>query len=383
MYKFRFPMTNIAILTNITPPYREGFYNRLLSNENLSIKIYCQERIHGFNYKTIHNKYPKNVILVKFIAAKYEKIVWQFIPFIKIMKEADIIFIDGNPRIVSQALFATFLRLIGRKVVVWSMVHSFRNNKSTESIRHFWLRLFKFHFLYNDADVKALEKMGFTDRIMIAMNNGLDQKKIDKIIEEWQGNKLKEWQVKNNLNNRTIIVSSGRLVPLKYDLMVEAMPLLIAQYPNILWCVIGDGSDRSKMAQIVLENNLSEHILFVGELFDEEKLAPWFLSAQLFVHPCAVGLSIMHAFGYGLPIITHNNHAEHGPEYIAFEDGLTGYNYEDGNAKSLASSITKLLPDEKKRLNMKTYCQKIVREKYNVDIMADRFIQMVREVANK
>jgi glycosyltransferase involved in cell wall biosynthesis len=371
-------MTNIAILTNVIPAYREGFYDRLFSNENLSVKVYCQERVPGINYKTIHNKYPKNVILVKFIAAKHEKIVWQFLPFIKIMKEADVIFIDGNPRIVSQALFATFLRLIGRKVVVWSMVHSFRNNKSTENIRHFWLRLFKFHFVYNDADIIALQEMGFTNKKLVAMNNGLDQKKIDKIIGDWSYNTLKEWQDKNNLTNRTVILSSGRLVSPKYDLMLEALPLLIIQYPDILWCVIGDGSDRIKMEQTAHEKNLSNNILFVGELFDEEKLAPWFLSAKLFIHPCAIGLSIMHAFGYGLPIITHNNHAEHGPEYIAFKEGLTGYNYDNGNIKSLVSIIIKLLTNEKIRLNMKYNCKKIVREKYNVDIMTNRFFQMVK-----
>lgn len=368
---------NVAILTNVIPSYRKGFYDRLFALDDINVSIFCQNDIPQSNIKTIHHLYPKQTHIVPFISILGEQFIWQQLPWKDIYNKYDVVFVDGNPRILSHALIATFLRVCQKKVVIWSMVHSFRNNKLTESVRLFWLRLFRFHFLYNDTDVKTLQNIGFKNKTLIAMNNGLDQKLIDNIIANWDAHTLKEWKDKTKVANQTILLSSGRLTANKYDLMLEALPLLITAFPNILWCIVGDGKDRVRMEQMVVDSNLTKHIKFIGALFEEEKLAPWFLSAHLFVHPCAVGLSIMHAFGYGLPFITHNNLAEHGPEYIAFEEGLTGYSYEDGNAKQLANTIQRLLKDETTRLNMKDYCQTVVRDKYNVDVMTNRFLKMV------
>ena len=60
-------MKKIAIVTNIIPSYREGFYNKLLKNEEADITIYCQKTIPNTKLKTIHSKYPGNVVVVKFI----------------------------------------------------------------------------------------------------------------------------------------------------------------------------------------------------------------------------------------------------------------------------------------------------------------------------
>lgn len=376
---------NIAILTNVIPAYREGFYNRLFDEADIFVKVYCQEKVKGVNYKTIHHKYPKNVELVDFIAVSGEKIVWQFIPFLKIMSEYDIIFVDGNPRIVSQALFATLLKLLGKKVVVWSMVHSHRNMSLSESIRINWLKLFEFHFLYNDLDITKLNEYGgFEKKVLIGMNNGLDQKKIDTEIKKWDYQKLEQWRVNQKIDNRTIIISSGRIITKnKYELIIQALIKLIVGRKDILWCIIGDGPERSLLELIVKEKEVENYVRFVGECYDESILCPWFLSSQIFIHPAAIGLSILHAFGYGLPVITHNNKSNHGPEYVAFEAGKTGVNFKEDNSNDLAISIDNLLSDESLLKNIKGNVQAIAREKYNNDIMVSRFLEMIRKVENK
>jgi len=60
---------------------------------------------------------------------------------------------------------------------------------------------------------------------------------------------------------------------------------------------------------------------------NESDLAPWFLSSELFIHPGAIGLSLLHSFGYGLTVITHDNKMLHNPEYAIFEPELTGRNF--------------------------------------------------------
>jgi glycosyltransferase involved in cell wall biosynthesis len=370
----------VAILTNVIPSYREGFYNRLFSTPNLEVKVFCQEKVPGFNYNTIHHKYPKNVYLVKFIALKNEKLVWQFLPFIKIIKEFDVIFVDGNPRILSHFLLATFLRLLNKKVVVWSMVHSFRNNNFTEGIRIAWLKMFKNHFLYNDHDIELLKQNGFEDKKMLAMNNGLDQENIDGVISSWNNEKIISWKKENGLQDKVCIVSCGRLEFNKYEDMVEAMPKVIEKIPNIMWFVIGDGSAKESLKNRAIELKVDNHINFVGALYKDEEMVSWFLSSELFVHPAPIGLSIMHAFGYGLPVVTYDKKEEHGPEYIAFEKDKTGVNYEKNNVEDLANKVVFLLNHPILLTTMREHIFGVVHKKYNTQIMKDRFVEMVESV---
>jgi glycosyltransferase involved in cell wall biosynthesis len=366
----------VAILTNILPNYREGFYQRLFSKSQLEVTVFCQDHIPGSSYKTIHEKFPTNVQIVPFRSWFNQAISWQFIPWRKLFREFDVWFVDGNPRILTHAVLATIGRLCGKRVVVWSMVHSYHNVRLTKCLRLTWLRLFKYHFLYNDSDIDSLREMGFKGCVMIAMNNGLDQVNIDQVAAQWTDEKLHSWQVEHGISDIPILLSSGRLLPGKYETMLRALPQLVKRHPQLLWIVVGDGEDRNPMEAWVTANGLSENVRFLGAIFEEEQLAPWFLSANLFVHPCAVGLSILHAFGYGLPFVTHANESTHGPEYVAFKNGETGANYDENDSQDLSDRVDELLLNPNKRSLMRQTTLAIARNKYNVDEMARRFVSM-------
>lgn len=374
---------NIAIVTNVIPSYREGFYDRLFNRKDLKVKVYCQDRIPGMNLKTIHNKYPNNVQLLKFISAKREKLSWQFIPWKKVLSDYDVVFIEGNPRNISHALFATYLRIIHKNVVLWSMAHSFRSIALTEYMRLLWLRIFNYLFLYTDAEVEYLCRKGFKTNYMVGMNNGLDQNNIDAAILMWQETQLKQWRIESGLVNRTLLLSCARLEPKnKYNQIVQSLPAIIDRIPDILWCVIGTGPEKEKLEGIVNKAGLSQHVRFVGELYNERELAPWFLSSEIYVHPASIGLGLMHAFGYGLPVVTHGNPEKHGPEYAAFEPELTGRNYHEGDIQHLSDTVIKLLLDNEVRARMKNYVQQVARERFNVDIMVERFVQVANKASN-
>jgi glycosyltransferase involved in cell wall biosynthesis len=371
---------NIAVITNIIPSYREGFYDRVLSRKDLFVKVYCQSKIPGMNFITLHDKYPNNVQLLHFITANRQFLSWQFIPWKEILSGYDVVFVSGNPRIISDVLAAVILKLTQRKVVLWTMAHSYRANKIREKVRLLWSRLFKYIFVYTDAEVEYLKRKGFRNHYMVGMNNGLDQKKIDAAISKWPEPRLKEWRRENKLEGRTLLLSCSRLEPKnKYQLFVQALPAIVDRIPNIVWCVIGDGSAKGELEFKINAAGLSQHARLVGELYNEEELAPWFRSSELFVHPAAIGLSIMHAFGYGLPVVTHGNPETQNPEYAAFEPGLTGRNYKEDDIHDLSETVINLLRDHEERAKMKDYVQRVAREKYNVDVMVERFV----DIANR
>ena len=370
----------IAIITNIIPSYRKGFYDLLFKSEDIDVNVFCQDHIKGLNIKCIHLDYKKNVNLIKFLSLYQEKLVWQFLPYWKILKTYDIIIIDGNPRILTHFLFSTLLRLTNKKIVIWSMLHSFRNNNFTKFFRLQWLKFFKYHLLYFETDIIKLKKYGFKNNALYALNNGLDQKKIDLATIVWDKEKLSFWQQENNLENKCIIISSGRLVNNKYDLLLDNFTNLLKYFPNLLWCIIGDGPDFKKMNHKAKNLNISEHLVFIGENYNDFELAPWFLSSKIFIHPYAVGLSIMHAFGFGLPIITHDDNRTHGPEFTIFKNGINGFSYKNNDPIDFVNTIVNVLSNNENLLKVKLNAYSLVKNQYNTDVMYNNFTKMINDI---
>jgi glycosyltransferase involved in cell wall biosynthesis len=263
--------------------------------------------------------------------------------------------------------------------VLWTAGHSYGANPLTERVRLLWTRMFDRLLVYTDAEIRDLRAKGFASQDIISMNNGLDQAQIDAAIAAWPAPRLEEWQGQQNLSGRTVLLSCARLDPKnRFGQMVEALPAIVRQVPDAIWCVVGGGAEEAALASKVREAGLQDHVRFVGELYEELDLAPWFLSAAVFVHPAAIGLSILHAFGYGLPVVTHATAKQHGPEFVAFTEGLSGRTYREQDIADLANSVVGLARDTGARSEMARHVQHVARAEYNVDVMVERFVQAVR-----
>lgn len=375
----RTAVPRIAIVTNVLPSYRQGFYDRLFARDDMAATVYCQAAIPGINLRSIHSRYPGRVRLVKGMSIGGEAIGWQFTPWRAVLFGYDVVFVDGNPRVLSRALTATLLRLLQRNVVLWTSGHSYNANRLTERVRLLWTRMFNRLFVYTDAEIRYLRDQGFASQDIIAMNNGLDQARIDAAIAAWSEPRLYQWRRQQNLVDRTIVLSCARLDPKnRFEQMVGAMPAILSQVPDAVWCIIGGGPEDRRLAALARDARLDDHVRFVGELYDDRELAPWFLSAAVFVHPAAIGLSLLHAFGYGLPVVTHGRAEHHGPEFAAFREDVTGRTYRENDTRGLARTVTGLLRDDTARTDMKRDVQRIARTEYNVDVMVERFATAVR-----
>ena len=373
----------IAIITNIIPHYRQEFYDAITEYYLGNLTIYCQDKVPGVDLKTVESHFQKNVKLVKYWISGQEKIGWQFLPFSKLIK-FNVVFIYGNPRIISNVVWSFVLKLFNCKVVLWGQAHTAGSNRTLEKLRLYWWRCFHNYFVYTDQEVKWLEKRGFGERNIVGMNNGLNQKKIDGVRRYWAKAKLNDWQNKMGLHQHPILLSCARLVKKNcFEKVIFAINCLIERGINPIWILIGDGPERSRLKRLSQKKHVYSNILFVGALYLEEELAPWFLSADIFVHPSAIGLSLLHAMGYGIPVVTHSNRDQHMPEFEAFVEGETGITFEEGNTADFADKVSLLLGDEKMRKRMGERAEEIVRTKYNTDVMVSRFKEMAYRVANR
>ncbi len=372
----------IAIVTLCLAQYRKGFYDRIFSNEDYEITVYCQDSINGLNLRLIHDEYDQErVKLVKFYNFGDFIFLWQKVPWRELYFNYDYIFIDGNPRVLNHFLMATLYSLLGKKIILWSMVHSFKDNPVNKWLRVTWMRMFKFHFLYNEDEIEYLNGIGFKKKVMVAMNNGLDQKLIDDEILLWSEEKLIKWRVgKFGLATKFDVITLGRLLPNKYEDLLYALKELKKINANIKCCIIGDGIARENLSKLSIELGLQENIYFAGALYLESELCPYMLSSKICVHPTAMGLTIMHVFGYSLPIITHDNYSKHGPEMVAMRDKTNGLLYQYNDLKDMVAKITELLNDKQLLNKLSKNANLLVKEKYNTEMMSKNFFELILKV---
>lgn len=372
----------VAVVTNVLPHYNGPFYQRLIERDDLAVEVFCQASIPGMNLELVHDRFRDHVTIVPAWSLEREQLGWQRLPWSRLLRSFDVLFVTANPHVVSNVVLTIMARLLGRRVVIWGQAHSIGANPVTESLRHFWWRCFDNILVYTDHEARWLKSRGFDRQHVLGMNNGLDQREIDAAGAEWDEPRLTEWREEQGLTGRTQVLSCARLVPKnRFETWLAAMPAVIARFPDLMWCVIGDGGERQALEERSRQLGVAAHVRWLGTIVEQRELAPWFGSSRLLVNPGGIGLTLLHAFGYGLPVVTHGDAARHGPEFAAFVPGETGRLYRWGDVESLADVVCQCLADEPARRRMGERALRVAREEYNVDIMAERFARIAHQAA--
>lgn len=107
--------------------------------------------------------------------------------------------------------------------------------------------------------------------------------------------------------NRRLLLSIRRLSPrMGLDRLILAMPRILAQHPDVLLLIGGQGPDRERLEGLIMQNRLDQHVRLLG-FIPEEKLAMHYGAADLFVLPTLAlegfGLVTTEALACGVPVI--------------------------------------------------------------------------------
>jgi len=139
----------------------------------------------------------------------------------------------------------------------------------------------------------------------------------------------------------------GRLIEEKgvsdYLLAVEALK---KNYPELKALVVGDGSRRSSLEQLIIDRGLSEHVAFAGWQPSQD-VVNWMASSDVLVVPSreynswreAQGLVIVEGMSVGVPIVASRMGGI--PDMVI--DGETGYTYTPNSVEGLIQALTKAL----------------------------------------
>jgi glycosyltransferase involved in cell wall biosynthesis len=235
---------------------------------------------------------------------------------------------------------------------------------------------------YDHTHANAFITGGSDPAKIFVAQNALDESPIFAARDSWlaRPQDVAAFQRDNAIAGRDVVLFVSRLTAkARVDVLIDAVPSLLRQRPNALVVFIG-GGDVEPWKRRAEALGVSGAVRFLGPVYEEMKLAPWFLSSRLFCYPSGVGLSIIHAFHYGLPIVTDDNFALHNPEIAAMRPGENGLLYRYNDATDLAAKLATLLANEPPRQQMSAAALATARDQFNLKTMVDGFEAAIRYV---
>ena len=162
---------------------------------------------------------------------------------------------------------------------------------------------------------------------------------------------------------------------------IEALSKKPLAREDTLLVVIGDGPLKDDCQRLAERLGVSSRIRWLGAIFDERDMAPWFLSAKAFTYPGPVGLAILKALSYGLPAVLNDTH--NSTEAEIMENGKTGLLFKEHDTEDLARTLDELMSDEGRREKMSEYSRKVAFENYSMDMMINNFSAAIEDAASQ
>jgi phosphatidyl-myo-inositol dimannoside synthase len=111
------------------------------------------------------------------------------------------------------------------------------------------------------------------------------------------------------LRSAIVMLTVGRLAASErykgIDEVIDIMPRLLRQLPNLRYLVVGDGSDRARLEAKARTSGLSDYVIFAGRIPEAEKVAHYNL-ADVYVMPShgeGFGIALIEAAACGIPIV--------------------------------------------------------------------------------
>jgi len=224
--------------------------------------------------------------------------------------------------------------------------------------KYYYTRLVKATVNYIDSAKEILSSYGLDrDKIFITTNSP------DTDLIFAAAKKIKK--SKSILpSNKYRIIHIGRLVKWKKThQIIEAVKLLITDFPDIELLIIGRGKEESNLKSKAENLGVEKNIKFVGAIYDNETLGRYLISSSIYILAGMGGLSINQAMAFGKPVICST---ADGTEKRLVKDGYNGFYFKDDDVEDLANKIRYLFNKPELIEQMGKNSLKIIKEDVNV-----------------
>jgi len=167
------------------------------------------------------------------------------------------------------------------------------------------------------------------------------------------------------------LIYVGRLEPVKNILfLLSAFRKIVSKHPQATFCIVGSGTEETKLKNYVKNNRLSDRVLFTGFISDPSS---YMAKSKLFVLASkneGLPMALLEAMASKLPLICSHYPAVH--DVVAH--GYNGYIYQ--TAKEYMEYVEKLLRNPKLRTTLGNNGCSMVTRKFNQNNI-NQYIQLL------
>lgn len=178
------------------------------------------------------------------------------------------------------------------------------------------------------------------------------------------------------------LLSVGRLAPEKdHEVALRALQQVVRAYPSwsISYTIVGDGPLAGRLAEVVRELDLGDHVRMVGALAHEE-VAEAMIGADIFLLPSreeVLPMVIMEACATGLPVVA----TDVGAVAELVDDGVTGYVVPPGDPEAFGDAIGRLLDAPERQREMALRGRERVERRHDIRRLNARLARLLRALA--
>lgn len=202
-------------------------------------------------------------------------------------------------------------------------------------------------------DKKRMMRFALNNCEIVAVGNGVRNNLVDvygileqKINVVYNSIKIEKTDFTNaillekNSQGKTLIGCIGRLTQQKgIDIFIQALARVLDDFPNVVGVIVGDGEERSRLENLVLDLGISDNIIFLGY---QKKVLNIICQLEFIVQSSRYeGLPLLpiETFSQGKTIIVSNISGNN--EVVT--DKVTGLLFEKDNIEELSERVKELL----------------------------------------
>jgi glycosyltransferase involved in cell wall biosynthesis len=183
------------------------------------------------------------------------------------------------------------------------------------------------------------------------------------------------------ISGRKVVMFIGRINFAEKGIgyLLEAMPEVIAKFPDVVLAIIGGGGEMAKLLQKVADLGIGDHVQLVGRKPFFE-LPKYLNAADVLVVPSVwlehFGQVTIDAMACGIPVVTSDS----GGSTEINIDKETGLVVPAKNSERLSQAVMTILSDEELKKRMGQRARQRVLQNFTYEVLVDKFINLVKNV---
>ena len=230
---------------------------------------------------------------------------------------------------------------------------------------------------------EELKSLGFPENKIRVCWNGIDPEKYNphRISEQQRKQLRKSYHI---TDTDIMIFFIGRLVTVKgVDKLVEAMPQIIDQYPQVKLVILGIGDMEDALRSRIAELNLEKSIIIRAEFVDEQKRILHYSASDIVVLPSLYepfGIVSTEAMAMAKPVVVGaRGTSGFREQIIASGDGHCGYHVNPHDPSDIAWGIMQILQQDDQGIQMGKNGRQRAQDLFSWDAVAQRTLDIYSE----